>query len=95
VLALVDVPSGLYETVTHRAFDARGSRTFVPRTMQRRITGFHEDPEHHWVAELECGHKHHVRHEPPWQVYPWVTTPEGRVSRLGTTLQCRLCDGVP
>ena len=42
--------------------------------MKRRITGFHEDEEGHWVAELECGHAQHVRHDPPWQSRPWVTT---------------------
>jgi hypothetical protein len=60
--------------------------------MERRIVGFHEDEERHWVAELECGHTQHVRHDPPWQVRPWVVTAEGRASRLGTALECRLCD---
>lgn len=57
----------------------------------RRITGFHQDDEGHWVAELECGHQQHVRHDPPWQLREWVTTPEGRDARLGTTLHCRVC----
>ena len=61
-------------------------------TVDRRITGFHQDDESHWVAELECGHGQHVRHDPPWQVRTWVTTPEGRAGRLGTTLNCVLCD---
>lgn len=59
----------------------------------RRIVGFHLDDEGHWVAELECGHSQHVRHDPPWQHRPWTTTPEGRASRLGTTLGCVLCAG--
>lgn len=59
--------------------------------MKRRIVGFHLDEAGDWVAELECGHGQHVRHEPPWQVRPWVTTAEGRNSRMGTTLDCRLC----
>ena len=46
---------------------------------------YRQDDERHWVAELECGHTQHVRHHPPWQVRPWVTTPEGRASRLGRT----------
>ncbi len=57
----------------------------------RPITGFHTDDEGHWVAELACGHGRHVRHDPPWQERPWVTTPEGRASRLGMTLPCRAC----
>jgi hypothetical protein len=58
---------------------------------ERRIVGYHQDEEQHWVAELECGHTQHVRHTPPWQVRPWVLTPEGRASHIGTPLTCRLC----
>jgi hypothetical protein len=60
--------------------------------MDRRIVGFHQDAERHWVADLECGHTQHVRHDPPWMSRPWVVTPEGRASRLGTTLNCKKCD---
>jgi hypothetical protein len=57
----------------------------------RRIVGFHTDEEGHWVADLECGHGQHVRHDPPWQNRPWVITPEGRARFLGTALRCRKC----
>lgn len=60
--------------------------------MRRRIVGFHQDEEQHWVAELECGHNQHVRHQPPWFIRPWTTTAAGRDSMLGQTLECRLCD---
>lgn len=60
--------------------------------MRRAIIGYRQDEEGHWVAELECGHTQHVRHDPPWQVRVWVTTPEGRASHLGTELECVLCD---
>ena len=60
--------------------------------MQRAITGFHLDAESHWVAELDCGHNQHVRHDPPWQVRPWVTTQSGRDGFLGTMLDCVRCD---
>ena len=60
--------------------------------MNRQIVGFHLDKEHHWVAELECWHTQHVRHEPPWQHRPWVMTDKGRQSRLGSTLECRRCN---
>lgn len=60
--------------------------------MQRRIIGYHLDEEGHWVAELDCGHNQHVRHNPPWVSRPWVITPEGRESMLGTALECRKCD---
>jgi hypothetical protein len=59
--------------------------------MRRRIVGFHEDPERQWVAELECGHTQRVRHEPPWQVRPWVRTAEGRAAMVGTALDCVRC----
>lgn len=60
--------------------------------MQQRVTGFHLDDENHWVANLECGHKQHVRHDPPLVSRPWVLTPEGRQSRLGVELNCKRCD---
>jgi hypothetical protein len=59
--------------------------------MERRITGFHQDDEGHWVAELECGHTRHVRHQPPWEERKWVLTAEGRSSRLGTLIPCAEC----
>lgn len=58
---------------------------------ERAIVGFHQDQEGEWVADLECGHGQHVRHDPPWQNRPWVTTVEGRAGFLGTPLQCVLC----
>jgi uncharacterized protein DUF3565 len=57
----------------------------------RRVTGFHTDAEGHWVADLECGHGQHVRHDPPWQRRPWVLTPEGREKFLGKELRCVKC----
>lgn len=60
--------------------------------MERCIVGFHQDPEGHWVAELECGHNQHVRHDPPWQVRPWVLVESIRRTHLGTALSCVLCD---
>lgn len=60
--------------------------------MQREIVGFQQDDEGHWVAELSCGHRQHVRHKPPWIERPWVVTAEGRAAALGKSLACRLCD---
>ena len=62
--------------------------------MERRIVDFHQDDEGNWVAELECGHTQHVRHDPPWQVRLWVTTEAGRASWLGQHLDCRVCDSL-
>lgn len=60
--------------------------------MEQLIVGFHKDDEDHWVAELECGHNRHVRHDPPWQLRPWVTTEVGRKSKMGTRLYCKKCE---
>ena len=60
--------------------------------MQRAIVGFHLDDLSHWVAELDCGHNQHVRHDPPWVSRPWVTTEAGRRRHLGARLGCRKCD---
>lgn len=60
--------------------------------MQRRITGFHQDEHGDWVADLECGHGQHVRHNPPWTNRPWVMTPEGRAHHLGQVLPCKKCE---
>jgi hypothetical protein len=71
-------------------------RPFDESAPERAITGFRVDDEGHWAAELACGHRQHVRHEPPLQSRPWVLTAEGRASRLGTTLRCMRClDGEP
>lgn len=59
--------------------------------MMQRIAGYHQDSAGHWVAELECGHNQHVRHEPPWMHREWVTTEQGRESMLGFELQCVKC----
>lgn len=58
------------------------------------ITGFRPDETEApgaWIASLACGHGQHVRHRPPFQNAPWVTTPEGRASKLGAKLPCQLC----
>ena len=60
--------------------------------MKQKITGFDRDDEHHWRAILACGHRQHVRHDPPLTTRDWVLTEEGRASRLGLELDCKRCD---
>lgn len=60
---------------------------------KRAIIGFHLDEHEDWVADLECGHSQHVRHQPPWQVRPWVITKGGRGKRIGFQLLCKKCGG--
>jgi tellurite resistance-related uncharacterized protein len=59
--------------------------------VRRRISGFHQDDQGDWVADLECLHRQHVRHRPPFQDRPWVTTEAGRAERVGAELECPLC----
>jgi hypothetical protein len=56
-----------------------------------RITGFHQDAEGQWVAELGCGHTQHMRHRPPWQNRPWVVDHRQRAARVGMPIDCPLC----
>jgi len=60
--------------------------------MQRAMTGFVTDADGRWVALLACGHRQHVRHDPPLVERPWVTTEHGRNARLGQHLDCVRCD---
>jgi len=60
--------------------------------VQRAIVGYRQDEHGDWVAELDCGHRRHVRHQPPFQLRPWVVDPEGRQQPLGASLECGLCD---
>jgi Protein of unknown function (DUF3565) len=57
----------------------------------RKIVGFHQDDVLEWVADLECGHQQHVRHNPPWTTRHWVTTSQGRLGHIGRELPCSLC----
>ncbi len=59
--------------------------------MQCKITGFHTDEENDWVAELECHHGQHVRHDPPFINRPWVITLKGRNDKIGEKLNCLKC----
>lgn len=60
--------------------------------MKQKIAGFDKDDEDHWRAILECGHRQHLRHDPPLTSREWVLTGEGRASRLGFELNCKHCD---
>lgn len=44
------------------------------------------------MAELSCGHGQHIRHAPPWQNREWVNDEQGRSGKLGTELDCLLCN---
>jgi len=60
--------------------------------VDRPITGYHLDAAGDWVAELDCGHGQHVRHDPPFLLRPWTQTQAGRDAMIGTALACVRCD---
>ena len=60
--------------------------------MKQPIAGYHKDEEDDWVAELNCGHFQHVRHDPPRTERDWATTESGRQSMLGFLLNCLKSD---
>lgn len=62
-----------------------------PEPITRTIVAFHQDDAGEWVADLSCLHRQHVRHQPPFQMRPWVTTDQGRASHVGTEIGCALC----
>jgi hypothetical protein len=63
--------------------------------MKQKIAGFDKDDEDHWRAILECGHRQHLRDDPPMTTRTWVLTDEGRASRIGFELDCKRCDEEP
>ena len=60
--------------------------------MKQKITGYHLDEENDWVAELECHHGQHIRHQPPFIDRPWVTSLKGRDEKIGHLLECLKCN---
>ena len=44
------------------------------------------------MADLDCGHTIHMRHNPPWLIREWVLTENGRALFLGHNLECKQCD---
>jgi hypothetical protein len=58
---------------------------------ERRMVGFRQDDAGDWIADLDCGHSQHMRHEPPWNERPWVTTVSGRRAHLGNCVPCLRC----
>ena len=60
--------------------------------MRQKITGYEQDEIGDWRAILACGHRQHIRHNPPLVKRPWVLTEAGRRRFLGYGLACKLCD---
>lgn len=60
--------------------------------MQRQIIGFDIDGEGDRVALLDCGHRQHVRHRPPFVNRAWAESEAGRAAMMGEALDCVRCD---
>lgn len=60
--------------------------------MKAKIIGFHQDDIYDWVADLDCGHTQHVRHNPPFTNRPWVVDPTLREQKIGAELECLKCE---
>ena len=60
--------------------------------MKRAITGFHLDRFQEWVADLECGHKLNMRHNPPYMECRWVGKGKERDEHIGDVYECVDCD---
>ncbi len=60
--------------------------------MEQKIIGFDQDELGDWRAILACGHRQHVRHDPPFVNRPWVLTEDGRRRFLSAPLECVKCD---
>ena len=58
--------------------------------MKTIITGFHQDEIKDWVTDLSCGHSRHFRHNSPFQIREWVTSPQSRDTYVEFELECRL-----
>jgi tellurite methyltransferase len=60
--------------------------------VRRRIVGFQVDDVGDWAAQLDCLHRQHIRHQPPFRVAPWIADAEQRAARIDSAWDCPLCD---
>jgi hypothetical protein len=56
--------------------------------MKQAIVAFEKDEIGDCRAVLSCGHRQHVRHNPPLVERPWVLTAVGRARFIGYELDC-------
>lgn len=57
----------------------------------RRMLGFVVDVDGDWIAQLECGHRRHIRHRPPLSNFPWITDEAARAGKIGESIECPRC----
>lgn len=59
--------------------------------MRRTIERLDPDSDGEWVASLDCGHRRHVRHDPPRVERDWLLEATGRRAALGRGIECGAC----
>ena len=59
--------------------------------MERAILSFEQDEEGQWTVLLECGHRRHLRHDPPRESRPELMDVASREAAVGGMLHCGLC----
>ncbi|WP_367083133.1 DUF3565 domain-containing protein [Pseudomonas sp. HOU2] len=93
LLAAISMGRDLLQKNIERPSLAKQSRESEhnPDKRESTITGFHQDEDGHWVAELSCGHTQHLRHQPPWQSRAWVLDPAQRIEKIGQPFACGWC----
>lgn len=52
---------------------------------------FEQDEEDEWRVLLDCGHRRHLRHDPPRECRPDLADEESRNSALGGEIECGRC----
>lgn len=60
--------------------------------MEQPIIDYDQDELGDWRAILACGHRQHVRHNPPLVERAWVLTEAGRARFIGHWLWCKRCE---
>jgi tellurite resistance-related uncharacterized protein len=92
--AFAVTPAALVVAISNERRSRAGPRRVdeVEKLVIRTITGFHKDANGDWDAELGCLHSQHVRHRPPFQNRPWVEDSAQRQARVGSPIECPLCD---
>jgi tellurite methyltransferase len=88
-------PAYMFGGAAPRCGGSAASHSGTARTLPgvlRRIVGFAADDIGDWVALLECHHRQHVRHRPPFRMASWVKDAAERDRHIGTPLDCPLCD---
>jgi len=59
--------------------------------MLRNIVSFDTDEDGEWQVRLDCGHRRHLRHDPPRETRPDLADPASREAAIGQKIECGRC----